>query len=145
MEEVRIEWYGPYKIDSVQERFHEYEDFGVYMITRKWGEGPEKILYVGLTYRQDLGTRLSQHQWLPTTRGNVRVRIGYLIERRPSGKRLKDVENLLICSCWWDADTTYNKRDYLYGGRDLRILNFGRRGPLDRTIDSAELEPWQYA
>ena len=63
MEEVEVEWYGPYKIDTVIEEFHEYEDFGLYMITRKWGEYPEKILYIGLTYRQDLSTRLSQHQW----------------------------------------------------------------------------------
>lgn len=33
MEEVGIEWYGPYQTDTVVEEFHEYEDFGVYMIT----------------------------------------------------------------------------------------------------------------
>lgn len=43
MEEVEVEWYGSYNIDSVLEQFNEYEDFGLYMITRKWGEYPEKI------------------------------------------------------------------------------------------------------
>ena len=137
MEEVGIEWYGPYKIDTVVEEFHEYEDFGVYMITRRWGEYSEKILYIGLTYRQDFSTRLSQHQWwLSNTRGTIKVRVGYLREEKSSEKRLKDVENLLIC--WHRPE--YNEKNLVYHGRDLRIINSGRRGLLDKIVDSDELE-----
>ena len=137
MEEVEVEWHGPYNIETVLEYFDEYEDYGLYMVTRKWGEYSEKILYIGLTYRQDFSTRLSQHQsWLSITKGTVKVRVGYLIENRSSEKRLKDVENLLIC--WHRPE--YNEKDLVYRGRDLRIINSGRRGPLDRIVDSDELE-----
>jgi len=135
MEEV--EWHGPYNIDTVLGYFHEYEDYGVYMITRKWGKHAEKILYVGLTYRQDFGTRLYQHQsWLSKERGTIKVRVGYLIENKSSEKRLKDVENLLIC--WHSPE--YNEKGLVYRGRNLRIINSGRRGPLEKIVDSDELE-----
>jgi hypothetical protein len=138
MEIIEVEWYGPYKIDTVVEEFFEDEDFGLYMITRKWGDYPEKILYIGLTYYQDFSTRLSQHQWwLSKERGTIKVRVGYLQERRSSEKRLKDVENLLIC--WHSPE--FNEKGLVYYGRDLRIINSGRRGPLDKVIDSDELEP----
>ena len=137
MEEIEVEWYGPYKIDTVVKEFHEYEDFGLYMITRKWGEYPEKILYIGLTYYQDFSTRLSQHEWwLSGIRGTAKVRVGYLIENRSSEKRFRDVENLLIC--WHSPE--YNEKGLVYRGRDLRIFNSGRRGPLDKIVDSDELE-----
>lgn len=136
LEEIEVEWYGPYKISTVVDEFHEYEDFGVYMVTRKWGEQSDKILYIGKTYRQDFGTRLSQHNWLPEVRGTVKVRVGYLLEDRPSKKRLKDVENLLIC---WHVPE-HNKKDIVYRGRDLRIINSKRRGPLKKIVDSDNLD-----
>ena len=138
MEEIEVEWYGPYKIDTVVEGFNEYEDFGVYMITRKWGDYPEKILYIGMTYLRDFSQRLYRHRldWLYEVKGTVKVRIGYLSEERSSEKRLSDVENLLIC--WHSPE--YNKKKLLYRGRDLRIANSGRRGPLDKIVDSDELE-----
>ena len=116
LEEVEVEWHGPYNIDTALEYFQEYEDYGLYMITRKWGEYPEKILYIGLTYYQDFSTRLSQHQWwLSTIRGTVKVRVGYLIEDRSSEKRLRDVENLLICwhSPEYNEKGTEPKLDFL--------------------------------
>jgi hypothetical protein len=137
LEEVEVEWHGPYSVDTALKYFHEYEDYGLYMITRKWGKYPEKVLYVGLTYLQDFSTRLSQHKWwLSITRGTIKIRVGYLIENRASEKRLKDVENLLIC--WYGPE--YNEKGLIYHGRDLRIANSGRRGPLDKIIDSDELE-----
>ncbi|MFQ6076008.1 MAG: hypothetical protein ACE5Z5_07730 [Candidatus Bathyarchaeia archaeon] len=62
MEEVEIEWYGPYKVDTVVEEFYEYEDYWVYMITRRWGKYPEKILYIGMTYKKEFSQRLTEHK-----------------------------------------------------------------------------------
>ena len=139
MEEVEVEWYGPYKIDTVVEEFHEYEDFGLYMITRRWGEYPEKILYIGLTYSQDFSTRLSQHTWVYDEIGTLKVRVGYLLEKRSSEKRLRDVENLLI----YVYQPKYNdKGKSTYSGRDLKIINSGRRGPLDKEVDSSDYIEW---
>lgn len=139
MEEVEIEWYGPYKVDTVAKEFFEDEDFGLYMITRKWGKYPEKILYIGMTYKGDFSQRLSAHKrdWLWAIKGTVKVRVGYLQEERSSKKRLKDVENLEIC---WHSPK-YNEKDLIYRGRDLRIINSGRKGPLDKIVDSDDLEP----
>ena len=137
MEEVAIVWNGPYKIETVLDYFYESGDSGVYMITRKWGAGREKILYIGLTYYQDFSTRLSQHQyWISKLRGPVKVRVGYPVEKARSERRLKDIENLLIC--WHEPE--YNETNFIYNGRDLRIINSGRKGPLDKIIDSDNLD-----
>lgn len=141
MEEVEIEWYGPYKIDTVVEEFHEYEDFGVYMITRKWGKYAEKILYIGMTYRRDFAQRFSEHwrDWLSEVIGTVKVRVGYLHEKKSSEKRLRDVENLII----YVYEPEYNEiGKSTYSGRDLIIINSGRRGPLDREVDSSDYVEW---
>lgn len=54
LEEVEVEWYGPYKIDTALNYFHEDENYGLYMITRRWGKKfREKILL----YRHDLQQR----------------------------------------------------------------------------------------
>lgn len=139
MEEVDVEWYGPYKIDTVVEEFSEYEDFGLYMITRKWGDFPDKILWIGMTYKQDFSTRLDQHRWLDNEIGTLKVRVGYLVEKRPSEKRLRHVENLLICV----YQPKYNdKGKSTYSGRNLKIINSGRRGPLDKEVDSSDYIEW---
>ena len=136
LEEVEVEWNGPYKIDSVLKYFNEYEDFGIYMMTRKWGKFREKILYIGITYRQDFSTRLSQHSfWLDEVIGRVKVRLGYLQEKSSSFKRLCDVESFLL----YVYEPKYNEvGTQTYHGRTLRIINSGRRGPLDRVVDSRD-------
>lgn len=139
MEKVKIKWYGPFRVDSVVEQFNDYKDFGVYMITRDWGGYSEKIVYIGMTYLLDFSTRLSEHRiyLLPQLRGNIRVRIGRLVEKRSSQERLRNVENLLILK----YTPEYNQKETsTYTGRDLRVVNLGRRGTLDRVIDTEEFE-----
>jgi len=67
------------------------------MITRKWGKYPQKIFYIGMTYRRDFSKRLSEHMyWLSQVISNVKVRLGYPVEKSHSYKRLRDAESLLI-------------------------------------------------
>jgi hypothetical protein len=69
MERVTIMWKGPYSIDSATAKFKSYKDFGVYMITRLWGESSETLLYIGrvhgLNYWRCFADRLAEHKgWL---------------------------------------------------------------------------------
>jgi len=135
METLYFRWYGPYRLDETIE-FRESSDYGLYAITRIWGNAPEKLLYIGRVYWQDFGKRLSQHrrEWLGNARG-IRVRLGYLeLEpgQRTSFERIRDAENLLI----WCLEPRENKKGVqTYTGRDLRIINLGARGPLPRKVD----------
>ena len=61
METLRFRWYGPFTIEGALD-FRDFEDYGLYAITRVWGNS-EKLLYVGMTYAQDFGNRLAQHDW----------------------------------------------------------------------------------
>jgi len=136
LEEVSVVWYGPYTHDTVVDHFHDDEDFGVYMITRRIGSYAEKILYIGITYARTFAKRLKEHSyWLSDLRGKVKVRLGYLKEKRPSYQRLRDVESLLLFVCEPEYNET-GTRTYL--GRTLRIVNSGRKGPLDRIAYSED-------
>ena len=141
MERVNIMWNGPYSIDSATARFKSYEDFGVYMITRLWGENSETLLYIGSVYGRDywrcFADRLAEHKsWLNERRGQIQARIGKIRLRgnkRASYKRTKDVESLLIYVYQplenWKSTSTYH-------GRELEIVNLGRKGPLKLEVCS---------
>ena len=134
METLRFRWYGPYTIEEANE-FCEFEDYGLYQITRLWGNS-ETLLYIGMTYSQDFRKRLIQHDWWLSSIKGARVRLGYLeLEKgqRTSYERIKDAENLLIW-CLEPPENTQNIQTY--SGRDLIIRNLGKKGPLPRTIDS---------
>jgi len=135
METLRFRWYGPYRLDDAID-FREGSDYGLYAITRIWGNFPERLLYIGMTYWQDFGKRLSQHyrDWLGDARG-VRVRFGYLMlqpGQRMSYARIRDAENLLIW-CLEPPENTQGVRTY--SGRNLRVINSGARGPIPRKVD----------
>jgi len=138
LERVKIEWWGPYNLDSILQEYEwGQEDFGIYMITRKWGRGARSILYIGQTYWRDFGERLAEHEWwIQKERGRIKIRLGYAIlgsGKISSSERLWDIENLLV----YATQPRYNrqfKRGYY--GRELKIINLKRRGPLPKQIDS---------
>lgn len=138
LERVKIEWWGPYNVDSLlQEYDWGSHDFGIYVITRKWGRGSKSILYIGQTYTRDFGQRIVEHEsWIREERGSIKIRLGYVILERgriSSAERLWDIENLLV----YATQPKYNvqfKRGYY--GRELKIVNLKRRGPLPIQIDS---------
>lgn len=93
-----------------------------------------------MTYSRDFSQRLSEHlYWLFQVIGKAKVRVGYLVEQRRSRKRLKDVESFLIFA----YQPEYNEiGKWTYSGRDLRIINSGRRGPLRKEVNSSDYVEW---
>jgi len=138
MEKVTILWSGPYSIDSAIERLRAYEDFGIYMVTRKWGQS-ETLVYIGLSYWSDFAERIQCHrrEWLYDLRG-IRVRIGRIRLGRGrihSLERMRDVECLLI---YVHQPIENVQCKSTYNGRELEIINLGRRGRLKRQIYSED-------
>jgi len=135
MEQVKLLWQGPYQVDQALKSAAS-EGWGVYAICRKWGVAPEKVLYIGRAYWQNFRIRLPQHSWIAETWGTVRVRFAE-IEPEPgriaSRKRTDDVEALLIYSLQ-PARNTHGKNTYR--GRELLIINSGRRGPIPQRVAS---------
>lgn len=143
MERFRIMWKGPYLVDRVW-NLGLAEEFGVYMITRRWGQSEEKILYIGMTYWQDFPTRLVQHMdnWLDEELGNNKIRLGTIKlqrGRRFSEQKIKHIEALLI----YLYKPRYNTQNIKnYPGRYLMLINEGRRGPIKRIITTDDIEDW---
>ena len=118
------------------------DDIGLYAITRKWGD-KESLLYIGKTI-DVFSKRLRKHKRkkVVNMRG-IRFRVGYLeLEdgKRMSKSKIKESENLLICI----LRPELNLRDLdTYDGRDLKIINKGKRGPLRKTVSSNLLKDWK--
>ena len=143
MERVRVSWYGPFDMESGAVRsFISDEDFGIYMITRRWGSRfSNNILYIGLTYEQTFGKRRRQHaRWLDPIIERVKVRIGYIRLGKSDVspvRMIKDIENLLIST----YEPQHNKIGWTsYRGRELKVVNKGRIGPLDEVVDSLDIK-----
>src|SRR3990170_7336698 len=99
MEMIRVFWEGPYSVTSCIDKFGNYDDFGIYAITRQWG-GKETLLYIGRAYWRTFAERIAEHEreWLNELRGTVKVRIGRIKLRygkKHSLSRMDDIEKLL--------------------------------------------------
>jgi len=141
MERVKIVWSGPYSVDSAVEKFRNYDDFGIYMITRKWGE-IEKLLYIGRVYWRSFANRIAEHKrdWLSNLRGEIRVRIGKIKLGRGkihSFERTDDIEKLLILA--HEPEENYQST-LTCDVRDLKITNLGRKGPLLHEVCTEDFE-----
>jgi len=99
------------------------------------------ILYIGMAYKQEVTERLREHHKLPkiTRRklmewGDKRIRIGRVkipFGRRMTRKLIQEIEAALI----YDMQPEHNERNKKkYRGRSLKIINCGRRKPLDKRI-----------
>ena len=142
MEKVTIIWSGPYSIESAVTKLDSEKDFGVYMIVRKWGN-KRSLLYVGSVYGEmywrSFAERIREHkrEWLYDLRG-IRIYVGRVKlqkGKRHSKKRIEDIECLLI----YVHEPEENVRcKSSYNGRELKIINTGRKGPLLKEIYSED-------
>ena len=140
MTTVHIRWYGAYNLESFfNKEISSYS--GIYAIYRVYGE-KETLLYIGKTGRS-FWQRVKEHNrdWLWNVKGTIKIRLG-LLEfpngGRYSDKKLADVESLLIL---WHLPKKNTKTTCYYRGRfDLEVINFGRRGLLDKMISTENLE-----
>lgn len=115
------------------------------IIWKRWLAVRSRLLYIGRAYWQDPSERLCQHEVLDEIlddygEDGIFVKFGEL--RPPGGRRISeqlvnDVETLLIN--WHQPE--YNRMSTTdYWGRDLVVRNRGFRKPLDKTVDSDELD-----
>ncbi len=138
MEQVWLNWRGPYRLDRAYWT-EASQGGGIYAICRKWGKASERILYIGEAYFQELGLRLKQHTWLEDLRGEIKVRFATVeLEggSKQSQRRAKDIEALLIFYHQPEYNIQ-NRNSYL--GRELEITSYGRCGPIKREVYSDEL------
>lgn len=129
MQHITVKWYGPYNF----ERLHLHDvavENGIYAISRVWGD-TETLLYIGKTER-DFKRRIKEHErWLKDYRGQVKLRLGKLLDTKNSAELLADVEALLIIL----NESVVNTRNTdSYSGRPLIIHNRGRRGLIDKIV-----------
>jgi hypothetical protein len=133
---VTLNWHGPYRLDRLSQYGVAYEK-GIYSIYRTFNDN-ETLMYIGKT-EGNFMLRLTQHDWwVSTLRGEIRVRLGVFIDGRQYNKKtLADVESLLIT--WHKpVENTLNIRYYY--GRELAVVNKGRRGSLQENVSTANLE-----
>ena len=142
MEKVTIVWSGPYSIESAIRKLDREKDFGVYMIIREW-KGKKTLLYIGSVYGdkywRSFADRIAEHkrEWLYDLRG-IRIYVGRVKlqkGKRHSKKRIEDIECLLIYVHQPEENVRCMSS---YTGRELKIINVGRRGPLFREIYTSE-------
>ena len=115
------------------------EDDGIfYAIIGRWGNTKDKIMYIGMTYKQNVFTRLKQDHGLSKCRNVFQKTPRYIsiasIENgdfyRLNEHLVKDIEFLLIYSTWSDYSLN-DKGINNYCGRSHRqlfIKNSGYRG-----------------
>lgn len=133
---VTLNWYGPYRLDRLSQ-YDIANEKGIYSIYRTFG-GNETLMYIGKTKRNFI-QRLYEHDyWVSALRGEVRIRLGIFADgRQYNEKTLADVEALLIT---WNkpVENTVNTRYYY--GREVTVVNKGRRGSLHEKISTENLE-----
>ena len=140
MEEVVINWNGPYKFENMSQYEVAYGN-GIYAISRVWGNN-ETLVYLGQTVR-DFTTRLNEHQeeWLSGVRGQVKVRLGVLEfeqGRNFSKFKLNDIEALLIN--WHQPPYNTKSMKYYHGRDELAVINKGRKGMLANKVCTVDFE-----
>ena len=136
MDMVTIFWSGPYSVASAIKKMKGKRDFGIYMLTRKWGTS-RSLLDIGLVYWRLFTERLKEHRtnrWRDLRGIEVRVgRVKLGRDKTQSFERTEDVECLLIRAHQPEINVRCKSS---YNGRELKIINVGRREPLKKQIYS---------
>jgi hypothetical protein len=143
---VRLKWYGSFTVDEVHTSdFRVFENIeGFYMFLNE-----SKILYIGQVYFKSLRRRIEEHlrgdslwRWIKRNYGskNVTVKISEienLGQERITKELVNDIECLLIGLQEPEGNI---QGKVTYGGRDLKIVNLGKRNPLPKTLSTDMLE-----
>lgn len=142
MENIIIDWHGPYKIENLGKHDIAYQ-YGLYTISRVWGNN-ESLIYIGKTER-NVVTRIKEHnkEWLNDVWGQLKVRVGILnfeFNKNFSSDKLSDVESLLIVT--HIPKNNYSNTVNYNGRRNLTVTNSGRRGALMARVDADKDLKW---
>ncbi len=132
MQEIHINWYGPYSLLEVYELENTQTDFGIYQI---YGShtiyGSNVLLYVGKAVLQTFGVRIRQESWEGNKdSGNIEVYVGRLgkssqcsIEEWQS--QITKAENLILYACA-PARNSSNIVSLRQGHEHIHIFNWGQ-------------------
>lgn len=132
--EIIIKWSYPREFENALETELSYEGFGIYCISRKFGEN-ETILYIGKTDRQ-FRDRLKNHKknWISNYKGEKKVRFGTITKPiTVTSEIINDAESAII----YEIDPIQNtdKRNGYHYFQECIIFNQGYRGKLPKMID----------
>ena len=134
---AKVIWSYPRKFENAKETELSWEGFGVYYISRRFGDKVTK-LYVGKTHVQFKG-RLDMHEynWLSDYRGDKIVRFGTItVPKTVTPSIIEDIESALI----YEMKPKHNsrkKRNYTCQ-EVYKISNKGYRGEIPSIIDMNE-------
>ena len=131
---IKVKWSYPREFENAKETELSYEGYGVYCISRKFGN-KETIIYIGKTARQ-FRDRLKDHQskWLDDYRGEKIVRFGTITQPKTVTKEIiNDLESAII----FEIHPTHNtdKKNGYHYTEEYKIINEGYRGLLPKEID----------
>lgn len=143
---VRLKWHGSFTIDEIYtSEFSVFENIdGFYMFLLR-----SKILYVGQVYFKSLRKRIEEHlrgdslwRWIKRNYSskNISVKIADiegLGQKRITKELVNDIECLLIALLQPEGNI---QSKATYQGRDLKIVNLGKRTPLPKTLSTDTLE-----
>ncbi len=129
MERALLHWTGPYRLDNPLAG----EGWRVYVLSRRWDDQPERVLYIGLASGRSASEQLQQHAWARDLADDLQVRVAAM----DAGEDLaQDVQALLI----YRHQPRYNTEGKsAYRGRALEIMCEGDCGPIARRISSVEM------
>lgn len=136
MNNIYIEWDGPYSLESVRKLKNEI-DYGVYQI---YGTHPvygsNVLLYIGKACNQTFGKRIMQEDtWFYNSdEKQVQIYVGRLFNKKqPSNDEWKTLitqaEQLLIFSHWpagnsSNINSLTKKKELLKQFKEIRIFNY---------------------
>ena len=131
-----LHWSRPLLYEEYVKNPLKLDDAYFYSISAQWNDHEERILYIGMTCRQDVLSRMEQHgikrckRKYPRKSKNLIISVAEIIEypgSRITDEMVKDIEALLIYSSW--NESMVNARNiYGYKGRlckQIHIVNSG--------------------
>jgi hypothetical protein len=130
---VNVKWSYPRDFENAKETIMSYEGFGLYCISRIFGEN-ETIIYIGKT-KSRFRDRLKEHQkkWILNYRGKIIVRFGTItIPETVTEDLLIDVESAIIYEIQPIQNT--DKKNQYHFNKIYKIINEGYLGKLPKQI-----------
>lgn len=126
---IKLHWSLPRHFDEYKEEQIKIDNAYFYSISCQWNDSEDKLLYIGMTYRQDVWSRMNQHgiskckEKYPRKANNLIVSVATIeeIDGNVTESLVKDIEALLIYSSW-NPSMVNQRSTNGYTGRSTKQL-----------------------
>lgn len=126
---IKLHWSLPRTLEEYENNPQKVEDAYFYSIASQWNSAEERLLYIGMTYKQDVFTRMKQHglkkckDAYPRKSKNLIISVASIEEQEGNitESLVKDIEALLTYCCW-NESMLNEKNINRYTGRLHRQL-----------------------